>query len=227
VNGLTLFSGGEPQLAAIYQGTCKHCGYESAADADGALAVLIERDHAALEVPLNKSLVSYETGDLAAVESLCLLELAHPLEDSILHSTGLAFGEASRNGRLVSLQSVVCRECGMTFKRRKLIARTGAAGCFAGLAVCLIAGFTAGYLAGSFWIGFGAVYCALLVWWAADSAVQWWWLRRFRERGKLLARPRGCPSCGSDSVQSVTRSKPIACHACRQKSMTFKMVGIS
>jgi len=214
-------------LAAIYQGTCKHCGYKSSADANGALAVLIERDHAALEVPFNKRLVSYDTGDLAAAESLCLLVLAHPLEDSILHSTGLAFGEASRNGRLVSLQSVVCRTCGTTFNRRKLIARTGAAGCFPWLTVCLIAGFTAGYWARSFWIGLGALYCALLVSWAVDPAMQWWWLRHFRERAKLLARPCSCPSCGSDSVQSVTRSNPVACHSCRQKSMTFKMVGIS
>ena len=73
-------------MASIFQGTCRRCGFRSAAEEDAALAVLISRDHPAVGVPLNKLLVSDETGDLTDVEDLCVLVLAHPLEESVPQS---------------------------------------------------------------------------------------------------------------------------------------------
>src|SRR5688500_19000834 len=112
---------------------------------------------------LNQQLVSYETRYLHAAENLCLLVLAHSIEDSILASTGMGFGEASRNGRLVLLLSVVCRACGTTFKRRKLVARTGAAGCVTGLAIALLVGVAVGYRLENFGLGCAAGYGAVVV----------------------------------------------------------------
>lgn len=212
-------------MAAIFQGTCKHCGYQSAADADTALAVLISQDHVALGEPLNKLLVSYDVGNLVSAEHLCLIQLAHPLKDSILKSAGLTMRDASSNGQLVRLQSVVCRECGTTFRRRRLIAC--GLGCFSTLAICLIVGFAAGYSRGSIAIGFIAAYGAIFVIAAADPVIQWWKLRAFRERAYALTGAGNCPNCGSDSIQSVCKSTSVTCPSCRQRSMVFKMSGIS
>lgn len=48
-------------MALIFQGTCRRCGFRSAAEEDAALAVLISRDHPALDIPLNTLLVKSPT----------------------------------------------------------------------------------------------------------------------------------------------------------------------
>jgi len=147
--------GGDGTLAAIFQGICRSCRYQTMCVADHALAILIKRDHPALTTSLNTSLISNEIGDLATAEDFCCLSSANPLEHRILSSTGATFREVSEDGRLVSLTRVVCRACGTIYQRRRLITWEGLKGCLPGRAVLLV-GSVAGVGIEASPAGFGA-----------------------------------------------------------------------
>jgi len=215
------------RLAGIFQGICSNCHHESAVVADGSMAILINRDDPALRIPLNEKLVSNDIGELPTGDNFCLLELAHPLEDSILHSTGISFPEASYGGRLVLLTSVVCRKCGTVYNRRRLTVRTGSAGCLIALAAFFSVSPLAGLWLQSFWVGLASGYAVLMLVSACDQLVAWLFLQRFRNRAKALALPANCPKCGSTSAQSVTRSRRVPCPECGQFSVRFRMTAIS
>jgi predicted Zn-ribbon and HTH transcriptional regulator len=214
-------------LPGILRGRCKDCGYESDRFADISLAVLLGRDHLALRVPEHEHLISDEVGELGAFEDLCLLMLPHPGEARTLEGVGMTLVDASRQGRMVRLRTVVCRACGTVYRQRRLFAAVGSTGCAIGIAVCLVSGIGAGVWGGSFEIGVLAFCGAMLVVSVGIELIEWSLLRRFRGRARALRRPETCPECGSSLAQSIVRWRRVPCPCCGKRLMRFRMVGQS
>lgn len=214
-------------MAAICQGICGKCGYASESVPDHSVAVLIDLDRASRLTGLSLRCVSDDTGELAAVENLRLLHLPHPIEESILTSAGLTLEEVSKQGRFVSVTPVVCRRCGTVFDARRLIAASGLSGCIVGAVIAF------GVLVGLSWstgrleLALPAASAVLMSFVAIWEFFERWGLRRYRTRAAALARPATCPNCKSPSIQRVKKSRPVTCPSCGQRSMKFKMVGIS
>jgi hypothetical protein len=214
-------------LASIYQGTCRNCGHKSSTLSDPSLALLINPDHPALQIPLNQCLVSRDVGELAATENLCLLILAHPGEDHILRSAGTTLSDASNQGRLVRLQAVVCRACGTVHDRRRLIAAPNPVGCVVGVASFAAVSALIGWSTRHAGVAFVVGYATLMGVVTFAELLAKMRLRRFRTRANALARPGTCPNCNSPSARRISIFRTVPCPSCGQRSMRFKPVGIS
>jgi len=214
-------------LPGIFRGRCKDCGYESDGFADVGLAVLLGRDHPALRFPEHEYLVSDAVGELGEVENVCLLVLPHPGEARTLERVGMTLEDASRQGRMVRLRTVVCRGCVTVYRRRRLFAAMGSTGCAIGMAVCLGSAVGAGVWRGSFEVGVLASCVAMMVVAVGIELFEWSLLLRFRRRARALRRPETCPECGSGSAQSILRWRRVPCPCCGGRRVRFIMVGRS
>jgi hypothetical protein len=208
-------------LPRIFQGICKDCGYESGQWSDRNIAVLLGRDNAALSLAVNQVPASGDTG------GLCLFVLPHPGEHRALERTGLTLDGATRLGRMVRLTTVVCRECGATYQRRRLCTSIGSTGCMIGLGASLISGIGAGVCRRSFEVGVLAFCGVMVLATAVIELIEWCLLQRFRARAWALRRARNCPKCGSDWAQAICRYRLVPCPNCKRRRVRFRMVARS
>jgi hypothetical protein len=157
-----------------------------------------------------------------------LIVLAHPLERSILRSTGYTLTTCALAGRYVQIHQVICRNCGTLFDVRRLTAPP-LLGCPVGLAAGLAAGVLVGIQDESFCLGVTTGYLTaigvmLLLHFPAALFVRW----RYRERARAIEGLGECPQCGSrDRAVVPTCKERLPCPACKQRTQAIRTVGMS
>jgi hypothetical protein len=172
-------------------------------------------------------LSSTDKGEFAVADDPRFVVLSHPIETSILASTGYSWNDLLWQGRYVAVKNVICRKCGNVFQLRNLTA-PGANGCFLALSIGVVVGSVTGISTHSYLLGFVAWYLATFgVMCIFGSLARWYIRSRFAARAALLAAERACPQCKSDDSIAIDRAKNVTCSRCKAVSLTFVDVGIS
>jgi predicted Zn-ribbon and HTH transcriptional regulator len=201
-------------MPMIYEGRCSACEATTPRTSDGYLAVIV--DHA--------------PQDYRHPETLNMAILAHPLETLILEELGFTYRSATRAGRLVSVDSVLCRDCGRPFEIRKLTAGLiPAIGCLPVIILASIAGIIAAVQLNSLFWGCLWSLCALVLFaWMADFSVYRFVRWQHSERVKQVDTPGCCPHCHSKRYEhpGTLRGK-VPCLKCGERAVTYRGVAIS
>jgi hypothetical protein len=220
-------------MPIIRQAQCERCDYTSDVFPSEYGAVFVDAPSADAPSSVVGGGAPYgATGDarIATQSDPRLVVLAHPLEQSILDSTGQTWTSLTRAGRYVRIRRVACRDCGTLFEIRRL-ACPPIVGCVAGLAGGIIGvgvGVGVGVWAGKFWVGVSIVYGLAFGLWMVAELAAWTYLRvRFRERARALGTSRCCPHCGSNRYARVESRRVFPCPRCSERSMRIRTVGMS
>jgi hypothetical protein len=195
---------------------------------DGYGAVLVDRAVAQEQDEVAGAVItSGEGGTIASASDSRFVVLSHPLESSILASTGYSWTDLLRQGRYVAISNVICRECGTVFPRYRLAA-PGGTGCITSLALGVAAGLSVGIWRHTFSAGFLAWYAVTFgTMMIAGSLASLYVRLRFSERAATLRAARSCPACHADNATGIMRGKSVACPVCRNQSLRFVIAGIS
>jgi hypothetical protein len=198
-------------MAAIFQGKCSACGYQSPAISDSYLAVIVDDPLSIAESTVHP-------------ENNRILILAHPNERHILEENGYTLDSAVHSGRLLSVNQFFCTSCGLIVEQRRL-SSDWAIGCLAPLLIGAVAGIAIGYNKASIGVGFLGGLATMLGTILITNSLFGLYLRlRYPDRIREFETPRVCSHCGS---YDVTREGLAHCPNCQRVSMRITMVGKS
>jgi transcription elongation factor Elf1 len=150
------------------------------------------------------------------------LALVHHFELRNESGPRFTIASAARSGRLVELVVAICANCGTTYRLRRLVSGVDATGML-GCAIPFV-GVCAGVWAYYHHPGLAplpplvAVVTLALAHVAISAYIRW----RYKDRARLIDRGPGCPSCGSTAYVTLnSRSRPLPCPKCGQRTLTF------
>jgi ribosomal protein L37AE/L43A len=195
-------------MPLVFHAACADCGYEAADLSPGGFAVLVP---------------DAET-DSPPILGRHHPPVLHPFAPFVLDEFGLSFATAAWGGQLVERETVVCRECGRVFERRRLTAAGAAVGCGGCLAIAggaFAVAVVVGLVTGNPFVGAGAgAVVAVAAGAVAEFGASAFVRRRFRERAATVDTPRTCPDCGGRRVARVgSNGGPFPCPACGRRAV--------
>lgn len=213
-------------MPTLYQGICSECGHKTAIMPEWYGAVLLDEPVTKLQGQVAGATLHVQ-GAIAEATDDRLLVLAHPIEDSILSTTGYSWSDLVWQGRYVVVSNVACRDCGNVFSIRRL-GVPGAVGCLPALLVGSACGIaiwmSKGSVADGLITGFVVLFVALLI---LELAAGLFVKYRHAARANALASEKQCPVCQSVNAIRINRTKKTPCPACHRRSQTFHLAGIS
>ena len=216
-------------MPPVYQASCFNCKYQSTVFPAGYGAVLVDEPLAGAPKSFLAGMVGFgdKQPEMSVSTTPNLVVLAHPIESAILESTGHTWKSLMLEGRHVTVQLLVCADCGALYERKKLTAPF-AIGCLPTIAVGVVSGFTLWLYLSSIIIGIFVGYMTIFMVALTVHALSNLYTRlRFRERIRILEANKTCPSCYSPSFYIIPTKKVVPCPACKAKSLQIQMIGIS
>jgi hypothetical protein len=214
-------------MPTIYQARCADCKFESTTFSEGYNAVLLHDPNDAGAIPSPPHNIPEIFIDDRRPH-LCVL--AHPLESNALEACQISFADAAKQGRLIQVQTALCKDCGKIYERLRLRGYPGP-GCLPCLGVGIVSGIALGYFQGAF-LGFAAASMAIWVTVFLSENVLGKMIEskvraRFSGRVQWLEANDHCTACGSKSFATPERARSLPCPQCRQKALSVHSVGRS
>lgn len=195
-------------MPLVFHAACADCGYESPALSPGGFAVLVPDTDEPTPPILGRRHPP----------------VLHPFAPYVLDEFGLTFASAAWGGQLVEFETVVCRDCGRVFERRRLTAggaAIGCAGCLTLAAAAAVVAVVVAIAVGNPFVGLGvgavaAVAVAAVIECGASGIVR----RRYRDRVGQVDTPRTCPDCGGRRCSRVgSGGGPFPCPSCGHRAV--------
>lgn len=197
-------------MAAILQGKCKDCGYETPCFVGETGAIVLDEGQRA----------PYYCCDRQS-KSQRIVVLTHPLEQSIEEEVGITYQEAQRDGRYIRICQQCCGSCGHFYESRLLGFPQFALGCWPPIAVAALTGVALWTESRAVWSGAIAVFFLNLI---ANFIAKQIILRKKTRIADPFCTSPNCPKCGSNRPKI---SGVVPCPECRKTGMKIKMVAIS